>query len=98
MKPIGKTHPSLKFDEVNVSFDIESFDKGWRTEEHIHKSLIRTVDVQEKTIDKKVLRETIEKLSWCEKTKSYHSIDINDLIKELGLEESKWKLRLEKRY
>jgi hypothetical protein len=62
MKTIEESHPSLKLKEVNISFDIESFDERWRTEEHITKSLIRSEDVQEHTIDKAVLKEKLPKI------------------------------------
>jgi len=86
MKPIEETHPSLKLKEVIVSFNIESFDNKWKTEDHVMVSLITSDDVQEHTIDKAVLKEAMIKVS-----KMYGGYTGDDalirLSKELGLEE-----------
>jgi hypothetical protein len=88
MKTIEESHPSLKLKEVNISFDIESFDERWRTEEHITKSLIRSEDVQEHTIDKAVLKEVLKrkKRVWCDEGTMCLGL-MESIEKELGLEE-----------
>jgi len=77
MKNINETHPSLKLKEINVSFEIESFDNKWRTEEHVTRSLIRSEDVQKHTIDKAVLRDIIY-------SKKFYEDIVKEIEKLLG--------------